>query len=81
MHERCESAMKNYQDSEIIFIINESPEGGYEARSLQYSIFTEADTFEELKEMIHDAVLCHFKKEDRPRMIRLHQVREELMVA
>jgi len=81
MHEQGESAMGNHQDSEIIFIVNESPEGGYEARSLQYSIYTEADTFEELKKMIHGAVSCHFKKEDRPRMIRLHQVREELMVA
>lgn len=73
--------MGKREDTEIIFIINESPEGGYEAHSLQHSIFTEADTFEELKEMIHDAVLCHFSTEDRPRMIRLHQVREELMVA
>jgi hypothetical protein len=41
--------MGDYQDTEIIVMVNESPEGGYEARSLQYSIFTEADTFEELK--------------------------------
>jgi hypothetical protein len=72
--------MKNYTNNEIIFIVEESPEGGYEARSLNHSIFTEADTFEELKEMIHDAVSCHFKTEDRPHLIRLHQVKEELMV-
>jgi len=71
--------MEKNPTNEIIFIIEESPEGGYEARSLQYSIFTEADTFEELKEMIHDAVSCHFKVGDRPRLIRLHQVKEELM--
>jgi hypothetical protein len=76
---RCGSYMGNYIDNEIIFIIEESPEGGYEARSLNHSIFTEADTFEELKEMIHDAVSCHFKTEERPRLIRLHQVKEELM--
>jgi hypothetical protein len=76
---RCGSSMTKYKNSEIIFIVEESPEGGYEARSLQYSIFTQADTFEELKEMVHDAVSCHFKKEDRPRLIRLHQVKEELM--
>jgi len=77
----CEGVnhMENYPNNEIIFIVEESPEGGYEARSLHYSIFTEADTFEELKEMIHDAVSCHFKTGDRPRMIRLHQVKEELM--
>jgi hypothetical protein len=76
---RGEISMGKYNDTEIIFIVEESPEGGYEARSLQHSIFTEADTFEELKEMVHDAVSCHFKPEDRPSLIRLHQVKEELM--
>ncbi|MCX6701170.1 MAG: hypothetical protein NTV68_14850 [Methanomicrobiales archaeon] len=71
--------MTKSRDTEIIFIVEESPEGGYEARALNYSIFTEADTFEELKGMIHDAVSCHFKTEDRPHLIRLHQVKEELM--
>jgi hypothetical protein len=71
--------MVNHKNSEIIFIVEESPEGGYEARSLNHSIFTEADTFEELKEMIHDSVSCHFITEDRPHIIRLHQVKEELM--
>jgi hypothetical protein len=71
--------MGNYTTDEIIFIVEESPEGGYEARSLNYSIFTEADTFDELKEMVHDAVSCHFPPKDRPRLIRLHQVKEELM--
>lgn len=66
-------------EKEIIFNIEESPEGGYEARALGYSIFTEADTFEELKKMIHDAVLCHFDEAIRPKVIRLHFVKEELM--
>jgi hypothetical protein len=56
--------MAKYKDTEIIFIVEESPEGGYEARSLNYSVFTEADTFEELKGMVHDAVSCHFKTGD-----------------
>lgn len=46
--------------SEIIFSVRESPEGGYEARALGHSIFTEADSLEELKVMIRDAVCCHF---------------------
>jgi len=71
--------MGNYTNDEIIFIVEESPEGGYEARALNYSIFTEADTFEELKEMVHDAVSCHFPQKNRPRLIRLHQVKEELI--
>lgn len=71
--------MAAYSTKEIIFIVEESPEGGYEARALNHSIFTEADTFEELKTMVHDAVACHFTGKDRPSVIRLHMVKEELM--
>ncbi len=47
-------------ESEVIFAVSESPEGGYEARALGHSIFTQADTMEELKTMVQDAVRCHF---------------------
>ena len=67
--------------NEIIFIIEESPEGGYEAKSLTHSIFTEADTIDELKKMVKDAVHCHFEKEDMPQIIRLHFIKEEIMAA
>ena len=66
-------------EKEIIFIVDESPEGGYEARALGTSIFTEADTFEELKKMVQEAVKCHFEETDRPKVIRLHMVKEELI--
>ena len=52
--------------NEIIFAVKQSPEGGFEARALGHSIFTEAETFDELKKMVHDAVLCHFSEESRP---------------
>ena len=68
-----------YREKEIIFVVEESPEGGYEARSLGHSIFTGADTFEELRTMVQDAVSCHFDVDERPRIIRLHLVREELI--
>jgi hypothetical protein len=58
-------------EKEIIFIVEESPEQGYEARALGYSIFTEADTLEELKKAIQDAVICHFEEHERPRIISL----------
>jgi len=45
---------------EIIFLVEEAPEGGYQARALGHSIFTEADDFEQLKVMALDAVICHF---------------------
>lgn len=65
--------------SEIIFLIEEAPEGGYTARALGHSIFTEADTPEALRGQVRDAVLCHFEDKDRPRMIRLHFVKEEVI--
>ncbi len=66
-------------EKEIIFIVEESPEQGYEARALGYSIFTEADSLEELKKAIQDAVICHFEEHERPKIIRLHIVKEELL--
>ncbi len=68
-------------DREIIFLVEESPEGGYEARALGHSIYTEADTFEELKEMVQDAVRCHFEETERPHLIRLHLIKEEVVPA
>ena len=68
-------------DKEIIFLVEESPEGGYEARALGHAIFTEADSFEELKELIRDAVHCHFDEGERPAVIRLHLVKEEVIPA
>ena len=65
--------------TEIIFLVEESPEGGWEAKALGHSIYSEADTLEELKEAVRDAVRCHFEEEDLPRMIRLHVVRDEIL--
>ena len=48
-------------ESEIIFSVQESSEGGYEARALGHSIFTQADTMDELKVNVCEAVRCHFE--------------------
>ncbi len=64
---------------EIIFIVEESQEGGYTARAMGESIFTEADTAGELKINIIDAVKCHYDEGKEPRIIRLHYVKEELL--
>ena len=66
---------------EIIFSVEESPEGGYEARALGYPIFTQADSMDELKTMLRDAVTCHFPEDDKPRVIRLHTVKDEVISA
>lgn len=68
-------------ENEIIFAVEESPEGGYEARALGYSIFTEADTLDDLKTMVRDAVNCHFEPEKKPSVIRLHLVKDEVISA
>lgn len=68
-------------DSEIIFAVQESPEGGYEARAIGHSIFTEAESMEELRDMVRDAVRCHFDAGTRPSVIRLHFVKDEVITA
>jgi hypothetical protein len=68
-------------ETEILFLVKESDEGGYEAKALDHSIFTEADSLEELREMVKDAVACHFDSGQGPKMIRLHFVREEVIAA
>ena len=62
-------------------MVEESPEGGYEAHALGHAIFTEADTLEELKEMIRDAVQCHFDESEKPAIIRLHLVKDKVFAA
>ncbi len=64
---------------EIIFLVEEAPEGGYTARALGESIFTEADSLDELRSHLRDAVSCHFEQGQEPKIIRLHFVREELI--
>lgn len=67
--------------SEIIFSVQESPEGGYDARALGFSIFAQANSLEELKTMIRDAVACHFEDGQKPSVIRLHFVKDEVISA
>jgi hypothetical protein len=67
---------------EIVFLVEEDPEGGLTARALGESIFTEAEDMPALKDAVRDAVRCHFPDEkQRPRTIRLHYVRDEVIAA
>ena len=68
-------------EKEIIFLVEEAAEGGFQAKALGHSIFTEADTFEELKTMVQDAVNCHFEPLEKPSLIRLHLVKDEVIAA
>ncbi len=66
-------------EKEIIFLVEEAPEGGYTARALGHNIFTEADSFDALKRMVQDATQCHFEAKEMPRLIRLHMVKDEVI--
>ena len=66
---------------EVIFLVEEAPEGGFTARALGESIFTEADNLADLHAKVRDAVHCHFDEGKVPKVIRLHFVREEVISA
>lgn len=65
--------------SELIFLVEEAPEGGFTARALGQSIFTQADTLDELRQSVRAAVDCHYEDGAGPKIIRLHFVREEVL--
>jgi predicted RNase H-like HicB family nuclease len=67
--------------SEILFLVEESDEGGYTARAVNESIFTEGDSLEEVRRNVREAVECHFDDGKAPKVIRLHIVREEILTA
>ncbi|MBI3323842.1 MAG: 2-oxoisovalerate dehydrogenase [Candidatus Omnitrophica bacterium] len=67
---------------EIVFLVEEAPEGGYTARALGASIVTEADDLEGLRRQVVEAVHCHFAgAAQQPRLIRLHLVKDEVLTA
>jgi len=67
--------------SEIVFLVEDAAEGGFTARALGHSIFTEADSYDELRDHVRDAVQCHFDDRERPSVIRLHYVKDEVLAA
>jgi hypothetical protein len=67
--------------SEIVFVVEEAAEGGYTARALGTSIFTEADTLDAVRTNVREAVECHFDEATRPAVIRLHIIRDEFLPA
>jgi hypothetical protein len=67
--------------TEIVFLVEEAPEGGYLARAIGQTIFTEADSVDELREQVRDSVKCHFDEGQGPTLIRLHFVRDEVIAA
>lgn len=79
----CQRSYNHYtmKNSEIIFAVEDSAEGGFEAYALGHAIVTQADSMDDLKEMVRDAVRCHFEEDEMPTVIRLHFVRDEVISA
>ena len=67
--------------SEIVFLVEDAADGGFVARALGASIFTEAETLAELRAAVRDSVACHYEGDERPKLIRLHFVRDEVIMA
>ena len=66
---------------EITFLIEESLDGGFEAKAIGHSIFTQGETFQEVKDAIREAVHCHFDESEMPRTIRLLRLKEGVVAA
>ncbi len=64
--------------NELIFIVEESVDGGYEAKAIGESIFTQGEDLEDLKNQIKEAINCHFEENKMPKMVRLHFVKDEI---
>ena len=69
--------------TEIIFEVTEDEvDGGYSASALGYGIHTQGDCVEEVRQNVLEAVDCYFDETmDRPGLVRLHFVRDEILVA
>jgi hypothetical protein len=63
--------------TEVVFVVEDAPEGGFTARAVGESIFTEADSLDQLRANVRSAVECHFAEGQTPKVIRLHIVRDD----
>lgn len=66
--------------TELIFLIEDDPSGGYNARALGYAIFTQGDTWDEVVANVREAAEVYFDTPDKmPKVLRLHYVRDEVL--
>lgn len=68
-------------DTEVLFNVEDADDGGYVATAPLHGIVTQADSIDELHAQVRDAVACHFDAADKPKLIRLHFVRDEVLAA
>ena len=67
--------------SELLFLVEPDPDGGWTAQAVGASICTQAETIDELEAVVRDAVACHFEAGERPKLIRLHIVEDRVLAA
>ena len=65
--------------NEILFYVEESIDGGFEASAVNHSIYTQCEEYDELPDTLREAVLCHFDEGQVPALIRIHYVRSEVI--
>lgn len=66
-------------DSEIVFSLSQESDGGYVAECLSHDIFTEGDTWEDVRQNVLAAVNAYFFDQPKPRSVRLHMVKTEIL--
>jgi hypothetical protein len=71
--------LESRMGTELVFLVEEAPEGGFTARALGHAIFTEGDSPDQIEANARDAVRCHFEEGDLPKVIRLHYVRDDVI--
>ncbi|MDD3605420.1 MAG: 2-phospho-L-lactate guanylyltransferase [Kiritimatiellae bacterium] len=67
--------------SEIVFEVTQEADGGFVAECLNESIFTQADTWDELRRNVQDAISAFYFDRPHPSVVRLHLVRDEVLAA
>lgn len=71
---------RQYMETEVLFTVEEAAEGGLLARAHAHGIFVQAESELELAALVRDAVDCHFDGTEKPKLIRLHFVRDQVLV-
>ena len=65
--------------NEILFYVEESIDGGFEASAVNHSIYTQCEEYDELPDTLREAVHCHFDEGQMPAVIRIHLVKNEVI--
>jgi predicted RNase H-like HicB family nuclease len=67
--------------NELVFEVTQEADGGFVAECLSESIFTQADTWNELRQNVQEAINAFYFDQPRPAAVRLHLVRDEVLAA